>query len=51
MERETDEALAWVEKAIDQRERIVLLPVVFRPFCASSPRWPAVAKKLNLHEQ
>jgi len=48
---ETDEALAWVEKAIDQRERIVLLPVVFRPFCASSPRWPAVAKKLNLHEQ
>jgi eukaryotic-like serine/threonine-protein kinase len=44
-----DEALTWIAKAIERRElRLVLFPVLFRRFCSSSPRWPAVAKLLNL---
>ena len=43
-----DEALSWVEKSLDRRERFVLLPVLLGRTCSSSPRWPAILKKLNL---
>jgi Flp pilus assembly protein TadD len=45
---EINEAVAWLEKAIERRERMAMLPVVFRRFCSSNPRWPAVAKMINL---
>jgi tetratricopeptide (TPR) repeat protein len=45
---DADEALAWLEKAIDRGERMAMLPLLFRRHCSSSPRWPAVAKMLNL---
>jgi serine/threonine-protein kinase len=43
-----DEALVWLAEGIQRHESIVLLPLLFRRFCASSPRWPAVAKMMNL---
>jgi eukaryotic-like serine/threonine-protein kinase len=45
---DADEALAWLEKAIERGERMAMLPLLFRRLCSSSPRWPAVAKMLNL---
>ena len=50
MSLDADEALVWLEKAIERREPMAMLPVLFRRFCSSSPRWPAVAKRLNLPE-
>jgi tetratricopeptide (TPR) repeat protein len=48
---EIDEALACLEQAVERRDAMAMLPVLFRRFCASSPRWPAVAKTLNLSER
>ena len=45
---EIDTALDWFTKAIERRDPMAMLPVVFRRFCASSPRWPTVAKMMNL---
>jgi eukaryotic-like serine/threonine-protein kinase len=45
---EIDEAHACLEQAVEQRDAMTMLAVQFRRFCASSPRWPAIAKTLNL---
>jgi serine/threonine protein kinase/tetratricopeptide (TPR) repeat protein len=45
---DVEEALAWLEKAIERRESLAMILVLFRRFCSSSPRWPAVARMLNL---
>jgi TolB-like protein len=47
---EIDEALAYFETAIARHDAMAMLPVLFRRFCASSPRWPSAAKALNLRQ-
>jgi hypothetical protein len=45
--RETDQAAEWTAKAIDQHDcRVAYL----LPYLRSSPRWPALAKMMNLPE-
>jgi tetratricopeptide (TPR) repeat protein len=47
---ETEKALDWWEKVIDQRDPIAASTPNFEPWRAlrSSPRWPALAKRMNL---
>ena len=49
---ETDEAADWYEKAIEQREPFALI-IAAAPcnrVLRESPRWPALAKMMNLPE-
>jgi TolB-like protein len=43
-----EQALAYFEEAIARHDAMAMLPILFRRFCASSPRWPVVAKMMNL---
>jgi len=45
---EIDAALDWFANAIERRDPMAMVPVAFRRFCASSPRWPTIAKMMNL---
>jgi len=49
---EVENAVGWLEKAIDQRypQAIVLPRLGVGEALRSSPRWPALAKKMNLPE-
>jgi len=49
---ETDAAADWFEKAIDQRDPAVVgyLRTPLMKVLRSSPRWPALAKQMNLPE-
>jgi hypothetical protein len=48
----TDAAADWFEKAIDQRDPAVVgyLRTPLMKILRSSPRWPALAKQMNLPE-
>jgi eukaryotic-like serine/threonine-protein kinase len=46
-----EQAVEWTEKAIEQQEQMVtmlLLPTPWGPMLRRSPRWPVLARKLNL---
>ena len=43
-----EQALVHFEEAIARHDAMAMLPFLFRRFCASSPRWPGVAKMMNL---
>jgi TolB-like protein/predicted Ser/Thr protein kinase/Tfp pilus assembly protein PilF len=45
--RETDQAAEWTAKAIDQHD---CRAAYLLPYLRSSPRWPALAKMMNLPE-
>jgi hypothetical protein len=45
---EFDEALQYLEEAVARRDAMAMLPVLFRRFCAPSPRWLTAARTLNL---
>ena len=46
-----DRAADWAEKAIQQRDpRIAVTLRLFAPILRSSPRWPALAKQMNLRD-
>jgi serine/threonine-protein kinase len=45
---ELDQATEWVERAIEDRYPRVV--PVFAPFLMSSPKWPALARMMNLPE-
>lgn len=47
---EIDTAISWFEKAIAQRDTRApwIYPKLFGDLLAASPRWPTVAKKMNL---
>jgi len=49
---ETESAVDWWEKVIDQRDpnAIVLPRVGFGEALRTSPRWPALARRMNLPE-
>jgi serine/threonine protein kinase len=49
---EIDQVTYWVEKAIEQRDPLILLHLCrsFGKDLVSSPFWPALAKKMNLPE-
>jgi len=42
-----EQALAYFEEAIARHDAMAMLPILFRRFCASSPRWPVVAKMMK----
>jgi serine/threonine-protein kinase len=44
---ETEQSADWIEKAIEQRDQRV---AVLLPYMRTSPRWPALAKMMNLPE-
>ena len=49
---EVDAALDWMEKGVEQREALLLTYVhtdLLKPLLMS-PRWPALAKRMNLPE-
>jgi serine/threonine-protein kinase len=46
---EIDKAADWLEKAIEQRHP--LAAIIASEFFRSSPRWPALAKMMNLPEE
>jgi hypothetical protein len=48
---ETDKAADWLQKSIEQRYPSNLTYYCFRPFLRSGPRWPALAKLMNLPEE
>ena len=48
-----EQAVDWLERAIHRREQMVtmlLLPKPWGPMLRRSPRWPALARKMNLPE-
>jgi TolB-like protein len=45
---EFDDALSYFEEAVTRRDAMAMLPVLFRRFCAPSPRWSAAARSMNL---
>ena len=48
---EPDEAADWAEKAIEQRDpRIAITLRLFGTIWRSSPRWPALARQMNLRD-
>jgi tetratricopeptide (TPR) repeat protein len=48
---EIEKAAEWAEKAIEQRDpRIAIFYRFFMKAWRSSPRWPALAKRMNLAE-
>jgi hypothetical protein len=44
-----EQAPGYFEEAIARHDAMAMLPILFRRFCASSPRWPVVAKILGGH--
>jgi serine/threonine-protein kinase len=50
---EIEQAVEWAQKAIERQEQMVtmlLLPRPCGPMLRRSPRWPALARKMNLPE-
>ena len=48
---EPDKAADWAEKAIEQRDpRIAITLCLFERIWRSSPRWPALARQMNLRD-
>ena len=47
---ETEKALDWIEKAIEQHEILGFSYFFNRSILLASPRWPVIRKKLNLPE-
>jgi len=49
MQGDAEQAAMWWEKMIDQRDYLATgAPRVWAKALLSSPRWPALAKRMNL---